>query len=160
MLIGVLADSHDHLDHLQTAVESLDRRGVQAVLHAGDFVAPFTIPLLAKLKVPVHGVFGNNDGERVGLKARWGDMGSLAERPNELELEGHKILLEHEPVALEALAGGYYHLVVYGHTHRLDIRPGATLIVNPGEVCGWLTRRPTAAVVDLANQEVEVIDLA
>jgi hypothetical protein len=33
------------------------------------------------------------------------------------------------------------------------------LLVNPGETYGWLHGRATAAVVDLANLGVELIDL-
>lgn len=162
MKIGVLADSHDHLGYLRRAVEVLEARGATALVHAGDFVAPFTIPLLGAPGLPVHGVFGNNDGERVGLKARFAEIGGeLHERPHEVVLGGHRVLVLHEPFGLEGLAAaGAWSLVVYGHTHQVDVRPGPTLILNPGEVCGWLTGRPTAAVVDLATGQAEILDLA
>lgn len=159
MLLGVLADSHDHLDRLKAAVQRFSERKVQAVLHAGDFVAPFTIPVLGAAGVRVHGVFGNNDGERVGLWRRFQDIGELHERPFELTLGDHRILMQHEPVALDALSG--YDLVVYGHTHEVDVRrpDQGPLVVNPGEVCGWVTGRATAALVDLATRDVELLEL-
>ena len=36
---------------------------------------------------------------------------------------------------------------------------GNTLLLNPGEACGWLTGKCTAMVVDLDTGEVEVITL-
>lgn len=162
MKLGVLADSHDHLDHLRRAVEAVVARGATALVHAGDFVAPFTIPVLGRPGLPVYGVFGNNDGERVGLKARFAEIGGeLHERPHEFVLGRHRVLVLHEPFGLEGLAAaGTWSLVVYGHTHQVDHRPGATPILNPGEVCGWLTGRPTAAVADLEDGSVEILDLA
>ena len=161
MRLGLLADSHDHLEHLRRAVEAFQARGVTALVHAGDFVAPFAIPPLGRLGVPVYGVFGNNDGERLGLAARFAEIGGrLSERPLELELAGRKILVLHEPFGLEGLAAaGTWSLVVYGHTHRVDVRPGPTLVVNPGETCGWLTGRPTAAIVDLEAGQAEIVEL-
>ena len=163
MKIGLLADSHDHLTHLETAVLRLRSRGVAAVIHAGDFVAPFTVPLLAQAGCPIWAVFGNNDGERVGLAARFREIGAhLFERPRELELEGHRILVQHEPFGLDHLAGSTaYELVVYGHTHQVDLRvpERGAVVVNPGEVCGWLTGKPTAAIIDLETRAVEVLDL-
>lgn len=162
MKLGVLADSHDHLGYLRRAVEVLEERGVTAIVHAGDFVAPFTIPLLGRPGVPVHAVFGNNDGERVGLKARFAEIGGdLHERPHEFTVGGHRILVLHEPFGLDGLsAAGTWPVVIYGHTHQVDHRPGNTLVLNPGEVCGWLTGRATMAVVDLETRSAEIVELS
>jgi putative phosphoesterase len=161
--IGVLADSHDHLDYLARAVELLRERKVDLVLHAGDFISPFTIPPLATVGCPVLAVFGNNDGERVGLQARFAQMGAeLHERPWSYAYQGVRILLQHEPVALDTFVGSEdFDLVVYGHTHAVDVRipnQGA-ILVNPGEVCGWLSGRPTCAIVSLTERTVEILEL-
>jgi hypothetical protein len=29
-------------------------------------------------------------------------------------------------------------VIIYGHTHEVDIRIGSPLIINPGEAGGWL----------------------
>ena len=36
---------------------------------------------------------------------------------------------------------------------------GDTLVVNPGEGCGWVHGTPGAAVVDLASKQVEFLSL-
>jgi putative phosphoesterase len=69
-------------------------------------------------------------------------------------------VLLHEPRALEALvASGRYDLVVYGHTHRVEIREGTPLVVNPGELGGWLTGRATCVLVDLRTLRAELLEL-
>jgi predicted phosphodiesterase len=51
-------------------------------------------------------------------------------------------------------------VVVHGWSHKAEIKSvGDTLIVNPGEACGWLFGTPAAAIVDLDTQSVEVIRL-
>ncbi|MEW6281525.1 MAG: metallophosphoesterase [Candidatus Eremiobacterota bacterium] len=158
MKLGVLSDSHDHLDNLKRACARLKELQVDRLIHAGDFVAPFTLPVLGGVGCPVLAVFGNNDGERVGLARGFANLGELRERPHEFELGGRRLLLLHEPVALEALTAAY-DLVIYGHTHKLDVRGN---LLNPGEVCGWVTGRATCAVVELDEQgppRIEVLEL-
>lgn len=133
---------------------------MEAVLHAGDFIAPFTVPILAEVGCPVEAVFGNNDGERIGLARRFEGVGQVGERPRHIQLGGRSILLCHEPFAVDELnQKSPFDLVVYGHTHQVEVRPGETLVLNPGEVCGWVTGRATCALVDLSNLNAEIIDL-
>jgi hypothetical protein len=37
---------------------------------------------------------------------------------------------------------------------------GETLIVNPGEACGWLYGTPSAAMIDLDTRRVEFLTLS
>lgn len=161
MRIGVLADSHDHMAHLQRAVEALNDSQVALVLHAGDYVAPFTVNALQKLTCPLKGVFGNNDGERLGLARRIAEIGQVQVQPLFLELEGVRIAMMHEPEPVEAFAKSQlFDLVIYGHTHQQELRQeGRCTVLNPGEVCGWLTGRATLAVVELPALSVRIISL-
>ncbi|GAB4306354.1 MAG: metallophosphoesterase [Candidatus Bipolaricaulota bacterium] len=160
MLIGLLSDTHDHLDHLRRALVLCRKRGVELILHAGDFVSPFTADPFRELGFRVIGVFGNNDGDKLYLQERFAGVGELHHGPHEIGLGGRRIVLMHEPRALEALAAsGRYDLIAYGHTHQPEVRPGPPVVVNPGECAGWLTRRPTCAVIDLATLRAEVLDL-
>lgn len=160
VLIGIVSDTHDHLANLRRALELLRAQGVELVLHAGDFVSPFVAAPFQEAGLSVIGVFGNNDGDKLFLQKRFSEVGELHFGPHELEVGGRKILLMHEPRALEALvASGRYDLVVYGHTHRPEARPGPTLVVNPGELGGWLTGRGTLALVDLAALRAEILEL-
>ncbi|MCK7489623.1 MAG: metallophosphoesterase family protein [Anaerotruncus sp.] len=51
------------------------------VVHAGDFVAPFTAEELRNLRAPVKAVFGNCDGERAGLARAFQGLGRSPSRP-------------------------------------------------------------------------------
>ncbi len=161
MRIGVLSDTHDHLGYLRRAVDALNDLQVELVLHAGDYVAPFVANELSRLRCRLLGVFGNNDGERVGLTKRLSEIGQVQVQPLFVELEGCRIAVVHEPEPVEAFArSGLYDIVIYGHTHQHELRSvNDCTVINPGEVCGWLTDKPTCAVIALPERQVEILTL-
>ena len=162
MLVGIIADSHDNLTKIREATTILNPRGVELVLHAGDFIAPFTLPEFAKIKCQRFvAVFGNNDGERFGLQKGIASFGELHRSPYSLEHQGKKLLLLHEPDLLEScIRAQQFDLIVYGHLHELDTRRERnTMVINPGELGGWLYGKSTFVICDLANQTYEVIKL-
>lgn len=75
-------------------------------------------------------------------------------------MEGVSTLITHKPdIAKDAALMGGYDLIAYGHDHRVRVERGLTLVVCPGEAGGWVTGRPTAAVVDMPSREVEIAEL-
>ncbi len=160
MKIGIISDTHDNLPNLRRALAILKERGVALVLHAGDFVSPFVAEPFREAGLQVLGVFGNNDGDRLQLQERFRTLGELHVGPHEFDLAGRKIVLMHEPRALEALVNARrYDLVIYGHTHRAMMQSGPPLVVNPGELGAWLTGRATFALVDLMALRGELLEL-
>jgi hypothetical protein len=160
MLIGVISDTHDNLTALRKALAKFKAAGAELVLHAGDIVSPFVAAAFKEAGLKVIGVFGNNDGDKLYLKERFSEVGELHFGPHELELSGRKIVLMHEPRALSALAAsGVYDLLIYGHTHEVDLREGPPLVLNPGECGGWLSGRATCAVVDLETLHMELVEI-
>jgi len=159
MLIGIMSDTHDNLPAIGKAVEFFNGRGVDLVIHAGDYVAPFVARELKKLKAPLRGVFGNNDGERKGLYEALGIKDEIIE----LEADGMKIAVTHgtNDVLVRALAySRLYDVVVVGHTHRYEIREvGRTILVNPGEVCGYVSGVRSVALLDTRGRDVKIINL-
>jgi putative phosphoesterase len=165
MLIGVMSDTHDEIERTRKAVALFNREGVEHVLHAGDLVSPFMLDTLKELKSPFSAVFGNNDGDRVLIAKKFSAVigmhiaGTFAR----IELGGMRIGLIHgdNPVLISTLSGcSTLDLLVYGHTHRPEIRwEGSLLIVNPGEVYGHLTGRSTVALVDTIKRKTEIVDL-
>ncbi len=164
MLIGLVSDTHDNLPMVDKVVEELNRRDVNLVLHAGDYVAPFVVPKLKKIKARLIGVFGNNDGDRELLKKRFDESEGLEMRGNfaGISFAGLKIGLLHgdEVELLKALIDSEsFDVVVHGHTHKAEVyQRGKTLIVNPGEACGYLSGRPTIALFDTGSRETEMIE--
>ncbi|MES3516759.1 MAG: metallophosphoesterase [Natronomonas sp.] len=136
MQVGVISDTHDNVPAVDAAVAQFSARGVEAVIHAGDFVAPPVIPHLAG-DWEVHAVRGNNDGEREGLLAAFSalDGGTLHGRVAELDVGGRRFAVVHgedRPV-IEGLARGDYDYVCHGHYHERELRTvGDTVVLNPG----------------------------
>jgi hypothetical protein len=160
MKLGILSDSHDNLPALVRVVERFNAENVDLVLHAGDFVSPFTAVPLSKLRAPLVGVFGNNDGDRLYLTRRFDGIGTLHPGYHVFDVDGLRAVLMHEPKSIDALvASGAYDLVVYGHTHEVVVRPGRPAVVNPGEACGWLTGRSTAVLFDTRAMTGEVVEI-
>ena len=165
MKIGIIGDTHDHLPRVRKTVRALTRERVDLVLHTGDYIAPFVLPILGRIPSRVVGVFGNNDGDRELLVARSGEQGriALAGYFTEMTLDGERVALLHGhdlPLLAECLEGGRYDVVVHGHTHRSSVkRHGSTLGINPGEICGYLTGKPTFAIYDTGERDARIVPL-
>ena len=162
MKIGVMSDSHDRMTMIRSAVVIFKNRGVEYIIHAGDFISPITFDYMKDIDVPFVGVFGNNDGEKSFLKKRYHNIGELHERLFVGEIAGLKFIIIHENDLVDSLAkSGDYDVVVYGHTHKVEVRKvGKTLVVNPGEVCGWCSGKHTVAIIDTETLDVEIVDIA
>lgn len=165
MLIGAISDTHDNLPLIEKAVQTLNTQKVGLVLHAGDYVAGFVIPKLAKLNCPLIGVFGNNDGDHELLKKRFSETTNctIHDRFAQITIERHRIALlhGHETELLNAIVdSGYFDVVIHGHSHDKNIeQKGKTLSINPGELCGYLTDQPTIAILDTVKQQARIIEL-
>ena len=159
-LVGIISDSHDNRPAIRKAVEEFNRSSCSLVIHAGDFIAPFTIREFEKLNAPFIGVFGNNDGERKGLAAQFSKIGSIHEPPFEFDHSGKRFVVMHDPDYLEeSLGRDDVDVIVYGHLHRIDIRDGRPMVINPGESCSWLTGRSTVVKLDLSEMHAVLVDL-
>ncbi|MBF0163532.1 MAG: YfcE family phosphodiesterase [Magnetococcales bacterium] len=163
MKIGVISDSHDHLEHMARATARFRELGVTRILHAGDIVCPAMILSMAGFEVAA--VFGNNDGERAGLmRAMTRIHGRLEGEFLELDAPGGlgRIALYHGTTSglRDALIdSGGYRLVITGHTHRVvNERRGETLVLNPGSLHGF-GKRATAMIYDDDTHTAELIEV-
>jgi putative phosphoesterase len=159
MRIGVISDTHDNLRNVRRIAELLGAAGVERVVHTGDFTRPETLELLARVGVPISGVFGNNDVARDALRDAAARCGAeLAEPPLELRWAGRCIAVVHDPEAHPRLDLAGCDALLHGHKHRQVIeRAGSTLILNPGECAGWLQGHNSVGVLDLERLEVEIL---
>ncbi len=166
MLVGIISDTHDNLDAAKKAAEIFNDRGIKTIFHLGDFIAPFTLKVFKNFEL--YGVFGNNDGEKFLIKRIAEDMNFKIDfAPFEVELAGKSFLLLHGLGSVERTiklgdsfaASQNYDFVLYGHTHKRDLRKkGKTIIINPGEACGYLTGKRSIAILDVENGDVEFIE--
>ena len=165
MLVGAISDTHDNLPQIEKAVKTLNNQKVGLVLHAGDYVAGFVIPKFKALNCNLIGVFGNNDGDHELLKKRFSETGNCTIHGQfaQVEVNGFRIALLHgtETELLNAIIdSGYFDAVIHGHSHLKGVQlKGKTLVVNPGEVCGYLTGKSTIAILDTAKKEAEIVEL-
>lgn len=161
-----MGDTHDNLTRIEQAVGLLNSEAAGGMfLHTGDFIAPFVIPALALLKGNVIGVYGNNDGDHELLQARCSETNNVRIEGNffEFTVEGKRIALlhGHEKTLLpDLIESGLFDVVVHGHSHRAGIsRKGRTLVINPGEVCGYLTGKPSCACYETDKDEARILPL-
>ena len=159
-IVGIIADSHDNRRAITKAVEVFNQRGVGMVFHAGDLISPFTADDFSRLKAKMMIVFGNNDGERIGLHHTFSKLSTIGKGPKKYEYHGKRFILMHEPACVDEMSTSHQaDVIIYGHTHEIDIRRGETLIINPGEAGGWVTGRATVALLDLTTMDVEIEEL-
>ncbi|MFX1297058.1 MAG: metallophosphoesterase [Promethearchaeota archaeon] len=163
--IGVISDTHDHIENAKKAVKIFNEREVAYVFHAGDFIAPFIISkALSELKCKLIGVFGNNDGERLGLKEMFTKIGGIIKGIQfSIQINDKKIALFHSIVTEiqdSIINSNKFDIVIYGHTHESLIKKiNKTLVINPGESCGYLTGKSTVGIIDLDKMKAELIEL-
>lgn len=163
MKIAIISDTHDHHQNVLKAIEIFNASAVQYILHAGDMVSPFTAKAFGNVKgAKLINVFGNCDGEKEYLKTTIEQIGGENfEKVYKGQIAGRKIFMTHKPDNIDrAIESGEYDLVIYGHTHKQDIRrAGQTLIINPGETTDWITGESFVVVLDLDDMSYESIRL-
>ena len=168
MKLAVISDTHDHRDNILKAVSIMNERNVDALIHCGDFVAPFVKRWFEGLNENIlkkfFAVFGNNDGERVFLLKVLGQICDIVGLEINKNFNGKKVFAAHMPTekTIEALANsGKYDIILSGHTHNIVNKKydNDVLVVNPGEACGYLTDKATFAIIDTDKMEAEIIEL-
>ncbi len=162
MRVGLLSDTHDRVPAVDALLREMLKRDVTFVLHAGDFCSPLSIKPFLDHNAAMAGVFGRNDGDPEGLRAVAAQgMGlELVESPHSMKLGEHKVLIVHDIGDVVERSVLAHSIVIHGHTHLQEMKTrGDTLIVNPGEACGWLYGAPSGAILDLDTKQVEFIKL-
>lgn len=162
MRVGILSDTHDRVPAIDELVQRLIASGASLLMHAGDHCSPFSLAPVNDASIPMLGVFGRNDGDPEGLAAvaTQGVGTELYESPHSFEVSGKQILLVHDLVDISHRSVEQHQFVIHGSTHQVEMKTrGETLLLNPGEACGWLYGACTAALLDLDTREVEIIKL-
>ena len=164
MRVGIIADTHDRLPLVDKAVNRLNKEKVELVLHAGDYVAPFVAPHFKPLKAQLIGVFGNNDGDKELLKKRFTELGAeIRGKFAEVFIDELRIAMLHgdeTELLLSLIDVGSYDVIVHVHTHEAKTyKKGKTLVVNPGEACGYLSKTPSIAMLNTKPLDAKILHL-
>jgi putative phosphoesterase len=160
MRLGVVSDTHGHVELTRPAVRMLESLEVDAVLHCGDIGSVEVVELFAAW--PTHFVFGNCDYATAEFEAAIRRAGQTCHGLfGDLEFDGVRVALLHSHERQrfrQAIDSGDYRLVCYGHTHvaAIDGR-GATIVLNPGAI--YRAEPHSIAVVDLPQVEATIIKL-
>ena len=81
--------------------------------------------------------------------------------PHSFDIGGKRILLAHDLADIPDRSVESHEIVVHGHLHKQEMKErGNTLIVNPGESCGWVHGIPSGAILDLDARTVEWMSLS
>ena len=144
MKILLISDSHDNVVVIRELQEELRGERFDFVVHAGDVISPFSLRAFEFEKMYL--AFGNNDGDRekllqIAIERGW-KIGDVVEFPGGVVYHGTR-----EEVV--KLLSRRYEMVVVGHTHKAEKKEvsGAT-IVNPGELCGYLSGKRSYAILE------------
>lgn len=168
-IIGVMSDTHDNIPLTEKAIEKLNELNVDLVIHCGDIISPFIMRRLGKLKAKMIAVYGNNDGDKDLLKDIALNYGfELHNPPYTLTVNEKRILVIHgfgakdetKRIVYSIAKSREYDIILYGHTHEKDYRViNGVIVLNPGEVFGYLSGASTIAVIDTISLKVNFIEL-
>ena len=160
MKIGVVSDTHGHIENLQKAIKALEGMGAQVICHLGDDyddLKAVQFPRRMEL-VQVPGVFSTYYRD--------------PEIPNRVvrEWEGKRFLLTHtrgrhendlptDPDPQELVSRHEVDVVLYGHSHIPDLKEEeGVLWINPGHLKDEDKKGypPTFALISLEGSDLQV----
>lgn len=134
-LVAIISDTHEDIRMISRAIRAIQERKPALVIHCGDIISP---PVVERFQgLPMRFVFGNNDGERSGLKKKCEELHfAPIEDTAVFDFAGRKFFVNHGTrmsVIDEAVSKQEYDYVLHGHTHqRREEVVEKTKIINPG----------------------------
>lgn len=160
MRIGLISDTHDAADRTRRALELLEARGAEVLVHAGDLTSGKLVPLFDGWEVYL--VEGNGDWpEAIEAAIEENDVDVRYAETHAIELGGTRLGVLHgayDGRLATAIERGGFDVVVHGHTHAFrDEEVGATRVINPGAV--FRTPSPSVGVLDVSTGTLERIGL-
>ncbi len=152
MKIGVISDTHDQQELILQSVQMLNDAGVELLIHCGDWVSPFILYAFKDLRMPIRGVFGNNDGDKFRHLKYSEELRldiAYEDRFLALTVENRKLAVFHgdyQEIVNALVSCGVYDAVFHGHTHKkINETIGKTLSLNPGSLMKMTRDEPLGA---------------
>ena len=161
MLIGVTGDTHNNLKNISKICNLFNLANPSLVIHTGDVTLPKSLSAFSTLKMPLIGVFGNNDElEKEGLLIEAKKFNcNFFEEPHRIEVDQKKIIILHHPELIDEEMVLDADFIFHGHTHRYksDLVKNA-LIFNPGECAGILEGKNHIGLINTKKKTSEIIN--
>ena len=166
MKIGILSDTHGHLQRTTQAIDLLASHNIDVVCHCGDLGSRAIVDALDQKfrpdEVPVHAVLGNVDHYNRAVTECCGDTGiNMLGKSGTIELGDRRFALVHGDDRRKlayVITSGDFDYVLTGHTHtREDRRESRTRIINPGAV--YRSAEPSVAILDLITEVITFLEL-
>lgn len=158
--VGIISDTHENIRLIVQAVAVFKARMTALIVHCGDIISPPVLERFAGL--PIRFVYGNNDGERSGLRKKCAELG-FPEIADTITFEhaGKQFYVNHgtsAQVVQAAIETQQYDYILHGHTHeqRNEVI-GRTRVVNPGAL--FAADSYTIAFLTPATGAVEFVTL-
>jgi putative phosphoesterase len=159
MILGVVSDTHGHLEYTRQAIRTLQQLRVEAVLHCGD-IGSTDIPTLFGAW-PTHFVLGNVDYDPESLERSMPPAGTFHGHFADLTIASRRIAIIHSDDFKRfrgAIDSGEYDLVCYGHTHTAEQHlERKTIVLNPGAL--YRATPHSLATVDLTTMTAKIVNL-
>lgn len=159
MKIGLISDTHDNLEFIDSAIKKFKDLKVDILIHCGDVTKPENLKKFKGFS-KIYVVKGNMDKDIEGLKKCAEQIDAkYYEDYADITLEDNHIAIIHSDDQLKfgsLIESFNYDYIFYGHTHQpiSDLVNNATM-VNPGSY-----ESKNIAIVDLSTDEVFHIDLS
>lgn len=160
MKIGVVSDSHGHVENLRRAIKAMNKAGAEVIVHLGDNYDD------------VKAISGHEGTAIIQVPGVFSAYYQEPGIPNRLieEWKGVRVLLTHTPEAHkhdlpndlkpeEVVARGEVRLVLSGHSHIPEVKmEGEVVWVNPGHLKDDDKKGypPTYALLEISGAEIRV----
>ena len=160
-MIGIISDTHENEAAIKKAAAIFKEKNVEFAVHCGDIISP---PMLEHFKgLKMKFVYGNNDGERIGLNNKARELGfEEVSDEKEFEYNGKKFYAYHgtKKEKLDAaIKSNKYDYILTGHTHiKKDEKIGKTRVINPGAL--FRIHPYTIALLDIQKDKLEFVKIS
>lgn len=160
MKIGILSDSHDHIERTRVAVHMLKENGADILVHCGDLA---TTEIVAECAVlPFYFVFGNHDADNVPAlrSAAVEHKATCLEWAGEFSLSNRRVGVTHGHLTmdLQPLLNSWPDYLLSGHSHQAhDRMSGTTRRINPGAL--YRATKYSVAILDVDADDVKFLEL-
>ncbi len=147
--IALLSDSHRKTTLTKEAIEMLQNKGAEYLIHAGDLEIKENLELLKNSNLTYVSVFGNNDYSLVQYSSRY----KIEREPYYFKIKDIKFKLMHIPNYLTPDSD----IVIFGHTHSFyEEYKNGTLFINPGEVCARSKNLTECALLEITEDKYKL----